>query len=147
MGVCVISHSASMLRKSVLDTHNLRYEECFSPSEDQALWVRLIGVTKFHNIPEILFSYRHHENNTSHNQSKIMLERTVELEELAKSLYPHYAHKFARMKVNRWHLRLFGAIPLFLVEKVGPKTKIYLFSRILILTIKKKENPDFTRYF
>ena len=67
MRECAMSHSAAMLRKSVLLGNDVCYEEDFSPSEDYALWCRLIPYTKFYNIPEVLFHYRDHKDNTSHH--------------------------------------------------------------------------------
>ena len=62
---CSILHPSAMIRKSVLTANNIRYESEFSPAEDYALWVRLIGKTKFGNIPEVLQKYRDHAGNTS----------------------------------------------------------------------------------
>lgn len=72
---CPILHPASMIRKSVLEENNIRYEAEFSPAEDLALWCRLSKVTCFANIPKVLFNYRDYGNNTSklfHN--KLMTE-------------------------------------------------------------------------
>lgn len=52
---CCVIHSASMVRKSVLEANNIRYEEEYSPAEDYAMYCRLVGKTEFHNLPEVLF--------------------------------------------------------------------------------------------
>ena len=49
---CPIQHSACMLRTSVLKEHDIRYESQYSPSEDYALFCRLIPYTKFYNLDE-----------------------------------------------------------------------------------------------
>ena len=67
---CIVSHTVSMIRKSILIDNNIRYEEEYSPSEDYMLWCRLINYTKFYNIPEVLGLYRIHSGSTSNNQSK-----------------------------------------------------------------------------
>lgn len=72
---CPILHPSSMLRKSVLDEHHLRYEEEFSPAEDLALWCRLSAMTQFANIPKVLFKYRDYGDNTSKKRyDKLMAE-------------------------------------------------------------------------
>ncbi|MBQ7633246.1 MAG: glycosyltransferase [Alphaproteobacteria bacterium] len=55
---CSILHPSAMIRKSVLTVNNIHYESEFSPAEDYRLWTRLIGKTKFANIPEVLQKYR-----------------------------------------------------------------------------------------
>ena len=47
---CSVSHTASMIRKSVLDETGIRYEEYYSPAEDYRLFARLMEHTKFYNI-------------------------------------------------------------------------------------------------
>lgn len=85
---CAIVHPSAMIRKSVLDGNNIRYEEQFSPAEDYALWCRLIGRTKFANIPEVLFCYRDHENNTSHLQAERMIKARDMIREFVRDAHP-----------------------------------------------------------
>lgn len=65
MGSCIVSHSASMIRKSILIENDIKYNGDFTPAEDYELWGRLINVTNFYNIPEILLNYRVYSTNTS----------------------------------------------------------------------------------
>ena len=69
MSNCSILHPSAMIRKSVLLENNIRYEAEFSPAEDYMLWVRLIGKTKFANIPKVLLKYRDYAGNTSKIQA------------------------------------------------------------------------------
>ena len=69
---CPLLHPAAMIRKSVLIENHLKYEEEFSPSEDYALWCRLIGKTEFYNIQEVLFKYRDHTSNESKKNGQKM---------------------------------------------------------------------------
>ncbi|MBP5616162.1 MAG: glycosyltransferase, partial [Alphaproteobacteria bacterium] len=62
---CAVLHPSSMIRKDVLIKNNIRYEAEYTPAEDYVLWCRLIGKTKFANIPEVLQLYRDYPNNTS----------------------------------------------------------------------------------
>jgi glycosyltransferase involved in cell wall biosynthesis len=85
---CSILHPSSMIRKSVLDQNNLRYEEAFSPAEDYALWCRLLGKTHFANLPEILFLYRDYKGNTSKIQSEKMKSATQKIYEIIHQEHP-----------------------------------------------------------
>ena len=76
MYACSILHPSSMIRKSTLISNNIRYEAEFTPAEDYVLWCRLIGKTKFANIPEVLQKYRDYPNNSSKMKAAEMKEAT-----------------------------------------------------------------------
>ena len=137
MRSCVISHSACMIRKSVLVDNNIRYEEEYSPSEDYALYIRLMSKTKFHNLPETLFRYRWHEGNTSHKQKLKMRASTFALHALVKVENPVLYNEFLLRATHMARVRLFGFIPVLKIETRGYKTKIYLFEKILLFSFKK----------
>lgn len=130
---CVVSHSAAMIRKSVLIDNNIRYEEKFSPAEDYALWCRLLPFTEFHNLDEVLFWYRDHENNTSHLQEDKMTDATVAIQSFIKFNYPELYQRYLHYVTNITKVSLFGIIPLISIVKNNIITKIYLFGRILLL--------------
>src|SRR5574344_2587023 len=77
-----------MLRKSILDKHNIRYEEEFSPAEDYRLVLRLLEHTMFHNIKEVLVAYRHLEGNTTHLQWVKMCNADALCRDYAARTYP-----------------------------------------------------------
>ena len=107
-----ILHPASMIRKTVLIDNNIRYEEEFSPAEDYALWGRLIGKTKFANIPEVLFFYRGHETNTSKIQAKKMKEGVEKIYKFMHEENPElYSNSYTKKEI-----RLFN-IPVFSYER------------------------------
>ena len=60
-----IAHPAVMFRKSIVDRHQLRYDEALSPAEDYAMWLSMEGFGKFYNVKEVLLKYRVHETNES----------------------------------------------------------------------------------
>ncbi|WP_096014124.1 glycosyltransferase family 2 protein [Campylobacter lanienae] len=136
IGYCALSHSASMIRKSILINNNIRYEEAFSPAEDYALWCRLIPFTNFYNIPEVLFHYRDHAENTSHKQESKMRQATFAIRDFVKNdnpgLYGDFLLKISY--INR--IKLFGFIPLFKIIKQANRIKIYLFSKVLLFKSK-----------
>lgn len=134
---CAITHSASMIRKSVLIDNNVRYEEQFSPSEDYALWCRLIPYTKFYNIPEVLFQYREYDDNTSHHQSKKMEQATLAIHSFVKANNPALYEEFLLKAKHTNRIRLFGFIPFITIISVGYRTKGYVFEKIPLWTSKK----------
>ena len=99
---CSILHPSSMIRKSVLLQNNIRYKAEFSPAEDYALWIQLIGKTKFANIPEVLQKYRNYANNTSKTQARKMREATIKIHKMAVKNYPHLTARSSNMQVYKF---------------------------------------------
>lgn len=62
---CAVAQPCAMLRKSVFDNNNLRYDEKYFPAEDYEMFTRAILFTEMYNISEILLYYRWHGNNLS----------------------------------------------------------------------------------
>ena len=135
MRTCAIIHSSAMIRRSVLIEHNIRYEEEFSPSEDYALWCRLIPYTKFHNLPEVLFHYRDHEGNTSHNQKNKMLNATYAIWAFVKTANPEIYEEFLLKAKHTKQYKLLG-LPIWENRMQGYRMKGYLFGLIPLLTYK-----------
>lgn len=133
---CCVSHSCAMVRKSVLEVNNIRYEEEFTPAEDYALFSRLIGVTKFHNIQEVLLNYRVYEKNTSQKQHDKMTLATWKIRALNRATYPHLWQEYQFRATFVRNIFLFGFVPLLKIIKNGYRTRIYLFGKILICKIK-----------
>ena len=136
MTVCAITHPAAMVRKSVLDVNNIRYEEKFSPSEDYALWCRLMPYTEFHNLEDVLFLYRDHENNTSHNQKQKMTNASIAIRSFVQAENPAIYNEFLWFAESVNKIMLFGVIPLLTIRKKENKTKVYLFEKIPVYTSK-----------
>lgn len=57
------AHPTVMIRKEVLETHDLKYDQEFL--EDYRLWFELSKVTQLANIAEYLLNYRFHEKQFS----------------------------------------------------------------------------------
>lgn len=62
---CPVDQPVAMIRKSVIDKYNLRYDEDYLACEDQELWFRLIKVSKIANLQELLLMHRWHGGNIS----------------------------------------------------------------------------------
>lgn len=106
---CAIPHTGAMIRKSVLET--IRYEEEFSPSEDYALWGRLLGKTKFYNIPEVLMNYRWYEGNTSKSQSDKMADAAKKIRAFVRKEHPDIWQSVCENAPHLVRMKLFGIIP------------------------------------
>lgn len=96
MGGCVMFHSASLLRASVLKEHRIVYEEMFSPSEDYRLFLRLMEFGHLHTIPELLIDYRIHEGNTTIAQFGRMWDTAERAHTEAKERFPELWAEFRR---------------------------------------------------
>ena len=83
-----MSHSAAMIRASVLRESGIRYEEEYSPSEDYRLFARLVGVTRFHCIPEPLLGYRVHSGNITGAAQERMLAAARRVRAEAQAEFP-----------------------------------------------------------
>ena len=62
---CPMVHSSSIIRTSVIEAGNLRYNETYPASNDYDFWVQALPYGKFHNLPEYLVQYRKHDQNIS----------------------------------------------------------------------------------
>ena len=71
-----MAHPAVMMRKSVIDQHQLYYQTTYQAAEDYELWVRAASVTKFANLPQILLHYTIHKQSISQQQFAQQLEGT-----------------------------------------------------------------------
>ena len=134
---CVITHPSSMIRKSVLSDNNIRYNEHYSPAEDYKLWCDLIDVTKFYNIPEVLFMYRDCKQNTTSSQSKKMEKATFEIWAENQIKHPELWQKFSTVQASFVStIRLFNFIPFIKIKQNGRRKQILLFDFIPLLKIK-----------
>lgn len=68
---CVFCQSTVMLRKEILTKNNIKYRNEYVPAEDYALWLDLIGKTKFELLENVLVLYRFHIDNISHKMHEI----------------------------------------------------------------------------
>lgn len=77
-GGCVFCQSSVMLRKEVIRENNLYYKTEYVPAEDYALWLDLIGKTKFEVLPEVLVKYRFYAQNISNVQNEKQKKKCLE---------------------------------------------------------------------
>ena len=56
---CHILHPTIFFRKSLMLKNNLYYDSSIDKNEDYDLFIKMIPITKFHNINKFLLKYRH----------------------------------------------------------------------------------------
>ena len=131
---CALLHPAAMIRKSVLTDNHIRYEAAYTPAEDYMLWVRLMGVTMFHNLKDPLIQYRNSVSNTSHQRVEQMKDADLRIKSAVQNLYPTFGIKNSHKK---W-VTLFEILPLLKIKENKKGIKIQLFGLIPIVSIKNK---------
>ncbi len=134
---CCVAHTASMIRKSVLQENNIKYENFYSPAEDYQLWARLLGCTHFYNIQQVLVKYRTHTNMTTIQQKEKMYNAWRMISSELRNKYPAYYEALKKqdnITGTRFRFRLFGYIPLLKIKN----NWVQLFECIPIFKIKWK---------
>lgn len=132
---CCLMHPTVMLRKTVLIETGVRYEESFSPAEDYALFCRLIGKTRFANIPEILFVYRNHADNTSHKQRQKMYDADLRIKAFVRHDNPLLWKTVSACLIKSKKIKVFG-LPFLHIHTEANITKCYLWNTILLYSVK-----------
>ena len=60
-----LGHPTTMIRRSVLNQHGIRYESKYGFAADYAFWIQIGQVAKITSLPETLLLYRWHSSNMS----------------------------------------------------------------------------------
>ncbi|SRR5258706_2974575 len=94
-------HSSVVIRKTVLNKIG-HYDIKYRWAQDYDLWLRIGIVSKFHNIPEYMVSYRVNQSGISHTKYKEQLYETYEIVKNYKKMYPN-SIKGSIL----WHLRTY----------------------------------------
>jgi glycosyltransferase involved in cell wall biosynthesis len=67
-----VSQGASIMRRSVLERHGLRYDPSWPRvGEDWLFWVRMARHTRFGNLDKVLILYRRGEQNSAHGRDRV----------------------------------------------------------------------------
>jgi glycosyltransferase involved in cell wall biosynthesis len=67
-----VSQGASIMRRSVLEQHGLRYDPSWPRvGEDWLFWVRMARHTRFGNLDKVLILYRRGEQNSGHGRDRV----------------------------------------------------------------------------
>ena len=114
---CIV-HPSVMMRSSIFRIFSITYDITMEPAEDYDLWVRIIAYGKIHNLQEVLFNYRVHNNQTSNLNSVSQFEKAeiirskmlgyfgVEINKEEKSLYYKFSNSKSILDFNELELVL-----------------------------------------
>jgi glycosyltransferase involved in cell wall biosynthesis len=107
---CCMIHPTVMIRRRALQKSRLCYEESFRHAEDYRLWSELVEHTAFSNLPDLLLSYRLHEQQVSQQFHELQLAKAQEIQRgllgrlgLAPTEEECEAHWSIGLKPNRSH--------------------------------------------
>lgn len=127
---CQFAHPTVMIRKSVFDENNLRYNHKYDGCEDYELWTRAKNFTRFHNLPEFLLYYRIHGDNVSiksHNKQFMLSNKIYEaaLREIIEDDF--YIPLFTKLSFTLPEIKesfnTLGEIPLMTLKDGCPFTR------------------------
>lgn len=76
---CPLLHPSLIIRKEVLDKNNMYFNPAFRKNQDYELYSRLVDVTKFANIPQVLMQYHQVESNLTRIQTGIQRENILKI--------------------------------------------------------------------
>lgn len=82
-----IIHPSVMIRKEVLISNNIKYDETFNSSQDYKLWIDLMDKTSFHNLPEMHLKYRILESGITKQTNKNVLHKTNTLKKIYNTIF------------------------------------------------------------
>lgn len=94
-----IIHPTTIIRKSVLDKLEIKYNPEFDYSDDIDLWFRISLISKLANIPDVLLQYRSHEKNWTRTYKESIKE---DISRLRKKIYS----SFLNYKIDRSELAI-----------------------------------------
>ncbi len=82
---CTMVHPTVMIRKSVLEDHDIRYLNYFH-AEDYEIWNRLSAITQLVNLPEVLLMYRQHSNQITniHQEIQVVQSERIRRDQLLR---------------------------------------------------------------
>lgn len=128
---CCVCHPLVMLRKSVIDKYNFRYNNDYKCAEDYELWSRMINVTRICNVQKILLKYRWHDGNISVKNNNIQKQLANRIHNKLIGMFTD--NEMTKLKLSpKYNQYLFGFIPLFRVKQ----KRIYLFCFMPFLKLR-----------
>lgn len=135
---CIFPNSAVMYRASVLQEHHIRFDMEFPKSDDWALLRRLMPITGFGAVQEVLFHYRTSHNSFSRSNKEQMQRDAYILQQRIRRENPDVWNDICDRMVTITRYRLFGLIPFLTITRSGNETSCKLFSFFTLYTSRDK---------
>lgn len=83
----VFCHGETMYRRELMLKHKLYYDDNFKYCEDYELWTRMAKITKFQNLPELLYFYMENPEGVSGKKGKEMKANASKVTKAYKADY------------------------------------------------------------
>jgi glycosyltransferase involved in cell wall biosynthesis len=77
--VNVFPNPAAMIKKSIIDTRQLRFNSAYKGAADFLFWQELSNYTEIFNLPNVLFSYRRHDSQESTANSERQVRNHIKV--------------------------------------------------------------------
>jgi len=134
-----IWHATVFIRKKILIENNIFYNENFKRCEDYKLWVDLAKVTKFANIPEVLYFYRFHNSQVTKSAGNSQVIKNELIEELLG--------RFLTGEEIKYHEYLYFTKTHSDIKIMKDVEKWVEFLKTLNASNKKYAEPSFSQTF
>lgn len=124
------AHPTVMIRRDLLQAHQLRYDESYRTAQDYELWTRLLPLTRAANLDEPLLYYRLRGDRTSQSRRT---EQLANHDRIAAAAIRQFAPTFDLTPDTVYHLR--GRYGGFSVREPGldPADPIWVGRRLQLL--------------
>ena len=132
---CAFCQSSVMVRRSVLEANAIRYRSEYVPAEDYALWLDLIGKTRFATLGDELVHYRIHPQGISCRISSVQMQKLALAQSRALELYGDFVFD----EQNIW-FRFINGVTLTTQEYL--KLSSYLHKIISALYSSEIHTPE-----
>jgi len=133
-----IAHPAAIIRKSVLDQYNLRYNNNYKYGQDIKLWFDIIKVGKLSNLTDVVIDYRISED-------QVTSSRRAEQKKLASEAraegYRYIVTNFKPYSRLHWYFLL-----KYETKYVKEKNINFLIKRIVVAPLSPKEKIELLFY-
>lgn len=95
------SHPAVVMRKAIIDQHQLRYDPQAVHVEDYEFWGRFLLVSEGENLPDVLLQYRIHPGSIGSTHSKVQTRLAAKISgEIIKKHLPEI--KASPQEIRQW---------------------------------------------